>query len=172
MQVRKAIGTFRLSIFTRDADHLRVGSRGNGSNGTLPVAVSRSQESKTPWICSAGRNFGTLDSDHVAIAGTHAARSVSIAPRWSKCRRKERSAVPTSVTYLPLMRSACRFTNPAISLAHSSRRTLSAKAASNPLVSWCRDAAEESGAVQLNPIWQTVTRIQRNMFGELPVLKS
>ena len=36
------------------------------------------------WICSPARNLGTLDSDHVAMVGTHVAKSISTMPRWNK----------------------------------------------------------------------------------------
>ena len=48
---------------------------------------------------------------------------MSMAPRWSRCRRKERSAVTTVGAYLVVMRSAWCCTNEAMSLAEIRRRS-------------------------------------------------
>src|SRR5215471_17935151 len=74
------------------------------------MAVSVSQKSRIFWICSSGRNFGNLERDHVAMVGTHAARSTARSPRWNRQRRKDRSAVTTSGARLEVTKVACRCT--------------------------------------------------------------
>ena len=58
-----------------------------------------------------------MESDHVAMVGTHVAKSMATRPRRSKYRRNDRKAVTTNCARLEVTKIACRCTNAVMSAA-------------------------------------------------------
>jgi hypothetical protein len=80
---------FPLEVVQREGNHF-AGSQAQTcqqeqkGESRLPMAVALSHEAKIFWICSPARDLGTLESDHVAMVGTHVAKSLATIPRRNK----------------------------------------------------------------------------------------
>ena len=79
----------RLRRHARRAWRAAAVSHGSAADGGLPVAALQNTLSTAP----AGRNLGSVESDQLGTVGTQPARSVAIAPRCSRYRKNDRSAV-------------------------------------------------------------------------------